>query len=513
MLTTTPNPKLRQDTLEEILGCNSLPSLPAVAVRVIELTSDQYVSMDELAMTIQNDQGLASKVLRTVNSSYYGLREKCSTIRRAIVVLGLNAVKSLALGFSLVEALDTEGKAGDPFDYVAYWRRGLYTAVGARSVAAAARLPEADEAFLGGLLQDVGMYAMKAGLGDAYLRVYEAAAGDHSALHRAESAAFEVTHADIGALLTERWRLPESLIMPVKYHERPTACPVDHRTLVRAVAVGNIAHDALTLENRPHHVKLFFERAKSWFGLEESQIDGLLDEISRGAEEMSSLFKLDTGSYTDAKEVVSQARSSAIEITLKNEEAPRMPDGMQSLISGGDDYDPITDLVTGAAAKTLLTTQFEQAKSENLPLSALRIILNGIPPIQGETVLDADRLVIAAANLVRKHFEPLGGVAVRAGNTHFDVYGLSITRQAMTRAAEELRAEFEEAKASWITSGRDPGTLSISIGAASLDAETNAMLVKPELLVKAAIRAAGAASTATSNSGQSCVRVFRPKAK
>lgn len=506
---TTLDPKLKHETLEEILSCRSLPSLPAVAVRVIELTRDQNVSLDELAITIQNDQGLSSKVLRTVNSSYYSLREKCSTIRRALVVLGLNAVKSLALGFSLVDALETKGAEGDPFDYVAYWRRGLYTAVGARSVAAAARLVEADEAFLGGLLQDVGMYAMKEGLGSLYLEAYQAANGSHAELVRAEVAAFEVSHADIGAMLTERWRLPESLVMPVKYHERPTACPLAHRTLVRAVAIGNIAHDALTLDDRPTHVKRFYDRCREWFNIDTDKADQLLEEIAKGAKEMSSLFKLDTGGYTDAKKVVSEARSAAIEVTLRNVEAPKLPEGLESLISGNVDYDPITDLIKGSAASSLLESQFARAKAESLPLSAIRIVVNGLPPLEGETLLDADRLIIASANLIRKHFEHLGGVVARVANTHFDIYILGLARASATRTAEDFRAEFDDARTAWISTGRDPDTLSVSIGVAAYDEETRGLITKPEQVIKAATRAAAAAAQA---SGTSCVRVFRPKA-
>ena len=119
------------DLLEEVLSCPTLPSLPAVAIEVIELTRDVNVEMDRLAATIQNDQGLSAKVLKTVNSTYYGLRKKCGTIRQAIVVLGLSAVKSLTLGFSLVSSIDLKDKDG--FDHNEYWRRGLFTGVAAVS--------------------------------------------------------------------------------------------------------------------------------------------------------------------------------------------------------------------------------------------------------------------------------------------------------------------------------------------------------------------------------------------
>jgi len=116
------------EIIEEILSCSSLPSLPAVALRVVELTSNVDVKLPELATTIQNDQGLASKVLRTVNSSFYGLPNRCASINKALVLLGLGPVKSLALSFSLIGSI---GDQDDGFDYQNYWRRGLFTAVSA----------------------------------------------------------------------------------------------------------------------------------------------------------------------------------------------------------------------------------------------------------------------------------------------------------------------------------------------------------------------------------------------
>ena len=84
--------------IEEILSCDTLPSLPATAVRVIELSQDPDCTVNELAETIRFDQGLSAKILKTVNSSFFGLRTKCASIDKALVVLGLRELRNLALG-------------------------------------------------------------------------------------------------------------------------------------------------------------------------------------------------------------------------------------------------------------------------------------------------------------------------------------------------------------------------------------------------------------------------------
>jgi two-component system, cell cycle response regulator len=179
---------MNQELLNRIMGCSTLPTLPAVAVRVLELTANPNVAVDELTRVIQNDQALSIKVLKTANSTFYGLRRPCGSINQAMVLLGLSAVKSLALSFSLVSTVAT---GGDGFDYMSYWRRGLYTAVAAKVLARAAGVLQEDEVFLGGLLQDVGMVAMHRALGAEYAKL---ARSDHRHLASDELQAFNIHH-------------------------------------------------------------------------------------------------------------------------------------------------------------------------------------------------------------------------------------------------------------------------------------------------------------------------------
>ena len=173
------------ELLDKVLSCKKLPSLPAIALKVIELTQDERVPVKMIGDTIANDQALSLKVLKTVNSSFYGLRKPCSSINQAIVMLGLSAVKTLALGFSLVSSLAKDKAAG--FDYDAYWRRALTTGVAAKIIAGEARCGSDEEAFLGGLLQDVGMIALYQALGEEYAKLLVEAGTDHRRVARLET--------------------------------------------------------------------------------------------------------------------------------------------------------------------------------------------------------------------------------------------------------------------------------------------------------------------------------------
>src|SRR5580700_5085466 len=140
-----------------------LPSLPGVAVRVLELAKQENASVATVGKVISADPALSAKVIRTVNSSFYGLPHQVSTINHALVLLGMQTVKTVALGFSLVGALSTKKSA--KFNYLRFWRQSLYSAVAARTIDKTLQRGTQEEAFLAGLLSDIGTLAMHQALG------------------------------------------------------------------------------------------------------------------------------------------------------------------------------------------------------------------------------------------------------------------------------------------------------------------------------------------------------------
>ena len=147
-------------TVESVLECPNLPGLPTVAMEVISLTREEDVNLREVASRVELDPALTARVLRTVNSAYFGLGKPVASIQRGIGYMGFNALVSLILGFSLV---DMTRRRQDHFDFVGFWRRSTTAAATARRIAMriADRVPEhhelTDEAFAAGLLQDIGM--------------------------------------------------------------------------------------------------------------------------------------------------------------------------------------------------------------------------------------------------------------------------------------------------------------------------------------------------------------------
>src|SRR5947209_10696363 len=140
--------------IQRIRRCPNLPSLPAIAVRVLALAQQEDADLAEIAALISKDPALSSKILRTVNSSFYGRSQNVSTISHALVILGLQSVKTLVLGFSLVTNLAKNKSKG--FKHILYWKRSIYAATASRIICAKINLVQQEEAFLATLLKDIG---------------------------------------------------------------------------------------------------------------------------------------------------------------------------------------------------------------------------------------------------------------------------------------------------------------------------------------------------------------------
>ncbi len=495
--------------LDAILSCPNLPSLPAVAVRVIDLTSDVNVSLRDLSRTIQNDQGLAAKILKTVNSSFYGLRQPCASIDKALVMLGLSPVKSLALGFSLVASVHDADDAG--FDYRDYWRRGLYTAVASKLFAERAGFEFGDEVFLGGLLQDVGMIAMHRALGPSYEVALRSTGGDHRELARHELAQFDLQHPDVGAMLVQRWRLPEELVLPVRYHERPSATPSSRADHVRCVGLGNLVHDVLTQREASPSLRTLYERAAAWYRLDHTTVDEVIHAAGDAAKEMSSLFNLDIGTYADAEAVLADARALAIALA---KDAPSGSSVMSRAQRGsalaGSDFDPLTGAVGPLGFESAIREGFRQASELGEPVALIEVVIDGYGALVGAHGEGADiEAVMGVTALLKRVFEGHGGVVCRVSDETYAIVLPGTGRLTATGLAESFLDDLASVSPTWTApaSGR-PLRVTTSVGIAVLDGETRHVLTEPGTLVRACARALQASKA----EGRGSLRVFQPRA-
>jgi two-component system cell cycle response regulator len=496
---------MNPDLLERVLRCRDLPTLPAVAMRVVELTGNDAVRVKDLADAIQNDQALAAKVLRTVNSSLYAMRTRCSSINQAIVMLGMSAVKSLALSFSLVGAI-RECQAGD-FDMDDYWRRGIYTAIAARAIAVKARMrtdPTPEECFLGGLLQDLGMLALYFTLGRPYLEVIQAAEGDHRKVARLELKVLELHHADVGAMIAKRWKLPEALVMPIKYHERPTAAPLEYTAVVRAVGLGNLAADVLMATEPAAPLRRFYDRAKQWFNFDGPQADEVLRTMIDSAAEVRSLLSVPPSELPDSAALLARARAQMQTLSVHAGEH-----GSQASPAGDAlSVDDLTGIASRLQFDRSLVAAFEQTRRGSGPLSIALFDVDGLDRMNNRYGREAgDTILIGIAGRLERAVEAMGGLVARYDEGRFATImprADRATALGTTEAAREAVAR-EPFRLVAAKSGAPPTvSASVSVGVACADEEMLQRFENPGELMNIVEQSLAAAKKAGPSAARSC---------
>lgn len=234
----------QQRIVEEALNdVTHIGTLPEITLKIIELVEDPESTASDLHKLISNDPALCSRVLKVVNSSFYGLPGQVGSIDRAIVMLGLNAVKNIAIAASL-NKLFRGGSLTADFSARDLWEHSISTAATAKLLADAMGHRMGDEAFLAGLIHDIGiMVELQTGrhtLVEALERVAPDADGIPSGdLVTAENELFGADHQAFGAGLCQRWKFPRTLAVVTGFHHRPTEAPEEQRLVTCLVAAAD----------------------------------------------------------------------------------------------------------------------------------------------------------------------------------------------------------------------------------------------------------------------------------
>jgi len=202
---------------ESILG---LPTLPTVVAQMIEMVDNPKTSAASLARLISSDQSLTAKILKLANSAYYGFPREISTVNLAIVVLGFNAVKDMGLSVSILEAFSNSAET-DLFELTKFWEHSIGCGVAARMLAKKFNYRISGEAFVAGLLHDMGKVVLNQYLRYDLIKVLKIADERKCPLIEAEQEVLEVTHPQIGAWLAEKWNLPEHIVEVITFHHDP----------------------------------------------------------------------------------------------------------------------------------------------------------------------------------------------------------------------------------------------------------------------------------------------------
>lgn len=213
---------------KDILGeIKSLEPFPQVALRAMQVASQEDAGPTDLVSVIEADPGLVAKVLKLCNSAYYGFQREISSLREAGVLLGLETLVSLVVTTCTNKYFRDFGESTEG-SRKTLWERNLATALSARLVASLKHEVDGDRAYTAGLLQNVGHIVLDRFLVEQRAEILSEL--DHGlSLLQAEKAVLGMHHAELGARLAVAWNLPEVLVDSIRYHHQPDYAESDHK--------------------------------------------------------------------------------------------------------------------------------------------------------------------------------------------------------------------------------------------------------------------------------------------
>lgn len=227
------NPDIAFKRLTERI--QDLPTLPGVALELVNLLEDPECSANEIEAILSCDPALTMKVMRVSNSSFFGFTN-IKTLREAILLVGFGAVRSIVLAASV---FDTFAGIGHVFDRVEFWQHSLGVAVAARLLAQEHHGLDVDEAFLAGLLHDIGKLVFDQYAADQWGDVIKDASRKKIALFEAERTSFGFSHGQVGQWLAMSWKLPQVYVSAIFYHHQPSFARED-QVVVALVHLADI---------------------------------------------------------------------------------------------------------------------------------------------------------------------------------------------------------------------------------------------------------------------------------
>lgn len=279
-----------QSAIQEI---SHIATLPEVTMKIIKLVEDPDSTAQDLNNVISNDPALGARILKVVNSAFYGLPGQIGSINRAIVLLGLNAVKNIAIAASLAK-LFRGGKIAANFDARDLWQNAIASACATRLLAEKVSLGLPDEAFLSGLIHDIGIMVVIQARRNQFVEILQKLEEEpDKSLLEAETEILGATHEQFGQGLCKLWKFPQSFQYVTGFHHRPTELAPGQRALTGLVYVADLITKQLGFgftagtEQDDIDPALLKE-----LGLTEGHLKQVAEQLPEAIDEASGIFQM-----------------------------------------------------------------------------------------------------------------------------------------------------------------------------------------------------------------------------
>jgi len=466
-----------KEILDRVSRSTSLPALPASAMEVLRLTQSDGSSADDLAEVISHDPSLTAKLLKMVNSPLFGVRHEVSSVRQAVAMAGQRAVRVTALSVSLTDQIN--GQRSDGFDYETYWRSSLTTAVAGRLIALSTAADLVDEAFVAGLLSQIGRLAAHRVAPDLYRQAIEHHEQHGGRLRDAEREVLGVTGAQLGAALLGRWGLPNAIVAAVGACQGEGLLDLEApvQRLARIVHGAVVTADLFCSEVAPAALDQVKTVVRQSAGLGETELESILSDLTSHVRQAASDLSLDIGATTEYSEIREQAAAELAMLSVQAEaertvtetrvheaeaESRRLNAEKKRIIEVAS-TDSLTQIPNRAAFEKRLDESLTAGRMNDRGIAVLMLDVDHFKRFNDTHGHQAgDEVLCAVAHAIRG---ACGGsaFAARWGGEEFTAVGEFSNESAARALAEKVRLAIEACRVSW-----DEQTLAVtaSIGVA-----------------------------------------------
>ncbi|MFQ5696692.1 MAG: HDOD domain-containing protein [Myxococcota bacterium] len=441
------------DLERKLLGSPSLPTLPVVAQRILELLQDSDVDLSRVASVLSCDSSLTARVLRMINSPLYGLARPVVSLREAVLYLGINAVRSVALSFSFISTFPpgSEGQALEDL-----WRTSLMNALAARRLAGEVGGWDAEEAFLAGLIADCGAMLLLKQLPEYGALVQRFCQGEADLLDL-ERASVDTDHMRVASLLLEHWNFPEPLRLVLATHHDPSPLPpgsseeLQARILTgawlcaRTLSVPGFSGEAASL---PQHLSILL-------GLSIAPARAIISELPDELREVAGFFQIPVAQQRSWHELLGEANEELSRLAIDAErsaedtaaaaeaELADLSD-LRTQLTDRLAHDPNAPLLSRPSFERVLEAYHGQARRSRHSLGLMLIELEDLKSIEARFGPAAvDGAMAQAAERVLRQMRS-GDWLGRFGVAQIAVLVSRCPSGALRRAAERVRQSLEQ---------------------------------------------------------------------